>query len=340
MLRHPLRIVALVGRRAHDQRHQYRGNPRRAQLADRHRARAADDQVAVGQPARHVVDEGHDLDAGRAVVEVEQPGLRIGGAHLLVVRQTGLVGDDGTLGRRQPRQRPRQRLVEHLRPQAATDDQHPQRPGAARETLCRWRDGLDLGAHRVAGHEALRHRTRRLAVESEGDPVGELQQRAVRQQQPRVGVDEHQRALQPVRRQPAGEADIAAHAQHGIGLSSLQDAAAGDQRLQQLHAAAQRTERALAAQAGEVDRVHRQAGRRDQPVLHAMRRAQPAHLPAARLQLARNRQPRHDVAARSGGHDHETARGRLSAHGCLRRAGSGGFPCPPAAPRPAPRRSG
>ena len=49
-------------------RHEHRGDAGGAQLAHRDRAGAADDQVALGETRRHVVDEGQHLgvDAGRA----------------------------------------------------------------------------------------------------------------------------------------------------------------------------------------------------------------------------------------------------------------------------------
>ena len=72
-------------------------------------------------------------------------------------------------------------------------------------------------------------------------------------------------------------------------------------------AAGERVQQALAAQARKTDAIQRQPRGRHELVLHAGFGAEPADAPAARLHLARQRQPRHDVPAGARGHDHEVA---------------------------------
>jgi hypothetical protein len=180
-----------------------------------------------------------------------------------------------------------------------------QRTFAAGEALGRRRQRLDLGAHRVAGdHRGLGPR-RGSTVEAERHLVGHRQQRAVAHQQGRVGVHQHQRPTEHRRHQPAGEADITAHAEHGVGRARAEDADAVPERLQHAHAAGQRLHRPLAAQPAEADAVEHDAGARHEAVLHTLPSAEPAHRPAARLHLPGHREAGNDVPAGARGHDHE-----------------------------------
>ncbi len=302
MLGKVARVVALVRGAAHDERHQHRGDAGRAQLADGDRAGAADDEIGLGEPARHVVDERQHLgfDAGGGV----------GRGDLGLPALAALVRHARALRGIEPRQRRRQHAVERLRAEAAADDQQRQRAQPRGVTRGRRRQRLDLGTHRVAGDHRQPDRRCGRTVEAEGDAVGHRQQRAVAQQQPGVGVDQHQRLAQQRGHHAAGEADVAAHAEHHGRAAPAQDRQAVGEGLHHPHAAGQRVQRALAAQAGEADGVERDAGRRHQAVFQARARAQPAHAPAALLHLLRDRQPGDDVPAGARGHDQQMAHAR------------------------------
>jgi hypothetical protein len=120
VLRHEGGVVALVRGGADDERHQHAGHAGGAQLAHRHRAGAADDEVATAQPRGHVVDERQHVDAG--VVGLE-PGLAVQRLHVVAVQRAGLMRDARARVGRQQRKRLRQGLVEHLRAEAAADHQ-------------------------------------------------------------------------------------------------------------------------------------------------------------------------------------------------------------------------
>ena len=293
---HVLGVVALVRGGAQDQRHQQTGHTGRAQLADRDRASAADDQVAGRQPRGHVFDERQDLG-----LDAMQ---RISCAHRIELLRTGLVHDPRPLLGRQQRQRGRQGLVEHLRAQAATHDQQLQRPAAAGKSLGRRRQRLDLGTHRVAGDQALPDRRGR-TLEAKGHAVGEPQQDLVRQQQRSVRIDQQQRLAQQAGHQASGQTHIAAHAQHRAGTAPAQHGRSVPESPDQPQATAQAVQQALATHAAESQAIQRDTGRRDQTVLHAVGGAEPTHAPAATLQFAGDRDTGDDVAASASGHDHE-----------------------------------
>ena len=134
------------------------------------------------------------------------------------------------------------------------------------------------------------------------------QQRLVAHQERRVGVDEHEGAVQQRGHQPAGETHVAAHAEHRVRAARADDALALPERDQHPQAAGQRVQQTLAAQAGEADRVDRDAARRHELVLHAGRRAEPADAPAARLHFTRDREPRDHVTPGAGRHHDEVPR--------------------------------
>ena len=110
-------------------------------------------------------------------------GLRVGRTHGVDLGRPRLMHDARPQRHRQPLQRQRQRVVQHLRAQAAAHHQQPQRPAAAGKALGRRRQQRDRLAHRVAGDQRARGAPRVVAVEAEGDRIGHPQQRLVAQQQ-------------------------------------------------------------------------------------------------------------------------------------------------------------
>ncbi|CAD5370523.1 hypothetical protein RA210_U130011 [Rubrivivax sp. A210] len=299
---HPLGVVALVGRGADDQRHQQGRHASRAQLAHGDGAGAADHHIALGQAARHVVDEGQHL-GGDAFAG-------IGLAHRRGLGAAALVHDLQALARRQQRQRGRQGLVEHLGAQAAAHHQQAQRAAAAGPARIRFSQSLDLGAHRVAGDDGILGLLRGDTGKAEGDAVGHRQQTLVGQQQRRIGIHQQQRLVQQRGHQPARKADIAAHAQHRVRAAAAQDLQTIPEGLEQAQAAGGRVQQALAAQAAEGDGVQRDAAPGHELVLHAVARAQPADGPAAARHLLGDGQAGDDVPTRSRGHDDEMAHAR------------------------------
>jgi hypothetical protein len=165
-------------------------------------------------------------------------------------------------------------LVEHARAQAAADDEEAEGAAAPGPAVRRRRKGLDRLAHRVAGDDRLRADAPRVLGrgvegEAEGDRPRGAQQRAVAEQQTRVGVDEQQRDTEPARDPAARKAHVAAHAEHRVGAAALEDAAARSQRDQELRRAERVAEHTLAAQALEADPVEHDPARRHELVLHA-----------------------------------------------------------------------
>jgi hypothetical protein len=73
MLGHVLGVVALVCGGRHHQGDQHAGHASGAQLADGDGAGAANDDVAIGQALRHVVDEGQHLGIHGCRVEAGLP---------------------------------------------------------------------------------------------------------------------------------------------------------------------------------------------------------------------------------------------------------------------------
>ena len=220
------------------------------------------------------------------------------------------MGQQRALGLVQQGHRLGQSLVQRRRAQAATHHQHPQRPTAVFEALQRRGQVFDLGAHRVAGDHAQLGLARRFTVKTEGHLVGHRQQALVAHQQGRIGVDQHQRFAQQRGHQAAGEADVSAHAKHGIRLAFANNLQTAPERAEQTQAAGQRVHQALATQAAERDVVHRDAARRHQLVFHAVGGTEPADRPATRLHFLGDSETGDDVATGTGGHDDEV----LGAH--------------------------
>jgi hypothetical protein len=100
--------------------------------------------------------------------------------------------------------------------------------------------------------------------------------------------------VQP-RHPAAREADVAAHAQDGIGSATRDQARASEERADQAQRAAHVADEALAAHAVEGEPVERDPGLRHEPVLHPRLGAEPAHLPAAPLHLGRDGEAGDDV---------------------------------------------
>ena len=142
-----------------------------------------------------------------------------------MLRRAGLVRDARALVGVEQRQRVRQRLVEHLRAQAAADDEQPQRPAAAGKALGRLGQRLDLGAHRVAGDEralglgAPRRRRSRSATRSATGSSARLLISSDASAFTSISGLPSSRG-----HQPAGEAHVAAHAEHRVGAARAQDA--------------------------------------------------------------------------------------------------------------------
>lgn len=135
------------------------------------------------------------------------------------------------------------------------------------------------------------------AVEAERNRAGERQQQLVRQEQPRVRVDQHERRAERARDHTAGQAHVTAHAEHDVGLAPTQDRVRVSKASDEARAAGQRPERAFAAQAGEREHVEWDTGRPHESILDARGRAEPADLPTATLRLLRHCQAGNDVTA-------------------------------------------
>jgi hypothetical protein len=236
-----LRVGGLVvvdgGRERHEQRRGADGRD----LGHGAGAGAADDQVGIGKGLRGVFNKGRELGL--------HAGGRVVGAQFVDLLGAALVPDLRALAGGNQRQRLGHDVIEPARAQAAAHHQQLQRAvrPAKRSTGPGWRS--EGRAQRVAYPFAFAEHVR----EGGEDAVGHAGQHLVDHAGDRVLLVQHQRLAQQHAHHAGRKADVAAQADHHVGLDAAHHLDALPEGLEQAQRQEHQRGRALAAHAGKID---------------------------------------------------------------------------------------
>src|SRR5271157_5878206 len=266
------------------ERHKNRPLPRRRDLANRARARAADQQIGLPERARHIVNELVDF--------ARDTRLLISGKHMVIVALPRLVNDvDAGNLLAQTGQRLDHRLIDGTRALAASKNQQRRRAPSLR------RNRKESRAHRNARHPAVGkipaslfkvHRRR-------GNPAGDHA----------IGKSRHNVRFKSKRRKPPTNrghhrrpGSVAPHPNHNFRIEFRKHPRRSRDRPRQIKHGLSPRQQADILQRPNLNQFQRKPRLRHQPSLNAASRPNKKNLGAKLLlKLLSNSQRRNNVPA-------------------------------------------